>query len=637
MTKRRWTIQDSIETYGIGGWGADFFGINEAGELTVKPSPQSPTLELSKIIKGLTARGIQTPVLLRFNEIIRQRIFTIQTAFEEAIDLYGYRGQYQLAYPIKVNQNAHVVEAVRRTDHKNAVALEVGSKAELVSIMAIHENPNALLICNGYKDVEYIELALYALKLGRRPIIVVEKLHELTMIVEQSNRLGIDIPLGLRYKPTSKGEGRWEESAGTQAKFGLTCSQLMEAIEFLRIHDKLHTLELLHYHVGSQIPSIASIKRVVREAARVYVELAKLCPTLRLFDAGGGLGVDYEGVKSNDASSRDYTEGEYARDLVSSIMEHCDRSDVEHPTIITESGRALVAHHAVLVIQATESEESIGVVDSLPLPPSDHPLLNDIVEYYSQVDGTNTREILHDALEAKTQILEQFLNEQLTLEERSFAEKSLRCLIAKIRRIASTLARPPRELKQFEEDLFDLYFCNFSVFQSLPDSWAIGQLFPIMPIKMLDKEPTRQGVIADLTCDSDGKINRFIGINEPSLSIPLHTLPDDEPYYLGIFLVGAYQEILGDLHNLFGDTNVVHVDISADGSPYYPIVVEGDSIRSVLEYVRFSVPELLERLRISCENAFESGKLSENDVKIIRAKYRDALESYTYLVKEGEL
>jgi arginine decarboxylase len=636
MTKKGWTVQDSAETYGVREWGADFFNINQRGELEVQPSPKSPPLEISRIINGLTARGIQTPVLLRFNEIIRQRIFTIQGAFQDAVDLYGYQGSYQLAYPVKVNQNAHVVETVRRTDQKNPVALEVGSKAELVAIMAVHDNPEGLLICNGYKDAEYIELALYAQKLGRCPIIVVEKLHELTLIVEQSEKLGITCPLGLRYKPTSRGEGRWEESAGAQAKFGLSCTQLMEATEFLATHNRLDSLVLLHYHVGSQIPSIASIKRVVREAARVYVELAKFCPALTFFDAGGGLGVDYEGVKSNDASSRDYTEGEYARDLVSSIMEHCDRAAVKHPTIITESGRALVAHHAVLVIQATEAEVSVKVVDKLPEPPSSHPLLKDIADYYDQVNIANTREVLHDALEVKNQILELFLSEQLSLAERSYAEQSLRCLVAKIRKLAATMTKPPRELKQFEEDLVDLYFCNFSVFQSLPDSWAIGQLFPIMPLKFLDKKPTRQGVIADLTCDSDGKINKFIGgIDEPLPSLSLHPLPEDEAYYLGIFLVGAYQEILGDLHNLFGDTNVVHVDVSADGTPYYPIVVEGDSIRSVLEYVRFSVPELAERLRVSCEAAFESGRISENDMKIIRTKYRDAMESYTYLVKEG--
>jgi arginine decarboxylase len=636
MSERSWSIQKSLETYGVKEWGADFFGINEFGELYVKPHPKSPPVELIRIIKGLTARGVKTPVLLRFNEIIKQRIFTIQDAFAAAIELYGYRGKYQLAYPVKVNQNAHVVETVRKSDNKNPVALEVGSKAELVAIMAIHDNPDALLICNGYKDLEYIELAFYAKKLGRNPIIVIEKLHELDIILEQSLKLQTDIPLGLRYKPSSKGEGRWEESAGTQAKFGLTCSQLFEAMDLLKSHDRIKDVVLLHYHVGSQIPSIACIKRVVRETARVYVELAKDCPNLHLFDAGGGLGVDYEGVKSNDASSRDYTEGEYARDLISAIMEQCDRAGVEHPTVITESGRALVAHHAVLVVQATESEESVSVIDQLPEPPSDHTLLKDLIDYYQQVNASNIREILHDALEAKNQILELFLNEQITLSERSFAEKSLKYLIAKIRKIARKLARPPRELKQFEDNLFDLYFCNFSVFQSLPDSWAIGQLFPIMPIKMLNQEPTRQGVIADLTCDSDGKINRFIGINEPSQFLRLHELPEDEPYYIGIFLVGAYQEILGDLHNLFGDTNVVHVEISRDGTPTYPIVVEGDSIRSVLEYVRFNVPELLERLRKSCENALECGKLSESDVKQIRSKYRDALESYTYLVKEGE-
>ena len=504
-----------------------------------------------------------------------------------------------------------------------------------MAVFAIHDTPGGLLICNGYKDEEYVELAIMARKLGRRAIIVVEQLYEIETVLQVAGRLGIEPELGLRMNPATKGSGRWEASAGEGARFGLNSYEVMEALRQLKEHGKDHWVSLLHFHVGSQITAINSIKRVLREATRMYTELARLCPSLCFLDIGGGLAVDYDGSRTNFASSMNYTIPEYARDVVWAILSRCREAEVRPPDILSESGRAIVAHHSMLVAEVTDVAPVLDAVPALEPPPSDHPLLKDLVELYETVSLKNCVEVFHDALAAREDTLMRFEQGDLSLEERAYADRTVKRLFSRIDVLSRGLRNMPEDIAKLGASLRDMYFCNFSVFQSLPDLWAVDQLFPIMPIHRLDTEPVRRAVIADLTCDSDGKIENFIDQKAVKPYVRVHELNPVEPYYLAVFLVGAYQEILGDLHNLFGDTNAVHVDVSPDGQVELAEIIEGDTIREVLGYVQFDPHDLLARLRRSIEVALRNGALSpEESAKMLR-RFREGLDGYTYFVRES--
>jgi len=629
-----WKISESEELYQVGAWGNGYFAINQRGRLEVRPERSEKSCDLFELVQSLQQRGLTPPILLRFDQILRDRVAAIQGAFRKAIEESRYGGRYHLAYPIKVNQQFQVVEAVRLAGVESPLALEVGSKPELLAVMAIHDLPGALLICNGYKDSEYIELALLAKKLGRRPIIVIEQLDEIDLVLQLSAKLGTEIELGIRIKPTTKGAGRWDESAGERAKFGLSSWDVLKVVDKLNAVGKGGWLKLLHLHVGSQITSIGAVTRVLREATRVYSEVAAMCPSLCFFDAGGGLGVDYDGSRTSFHSSINYSVDEYAREVVYAVLERCQETGIPHPDIITESGRATVAHHAVLIIEATDVSRAIVPLPEDGAPGTEHELVLYLNELHRDLTLKNCRETLHEALVLRDEVMEQFIRGDLNLAGRAAAERVLRHIVAKIHDLASDLRRPLEELPRLKNELDDLYFCNFSIFQSIPDSWALDQLFPVMPIQRLHEEPGRQAVLADLTCDSDGRLDRFIDARGLQRSIRLHPILPDEPYYVGIFLIGAYQEILGDLHNLFGDTNAVHVNLEDDGTPQFTKIVRGDTMRQVLEYVQFSTAELVERLRLASEVAMREGRMTAPDVRALEARYREALGSYTYLIRE---
>lgn len=629
-----WNTEKGLETYRISEWGGGYFSANSEGNITVSPGRDGSKCDLFDLVKNLKDRGIEPPILIRFDGIIKDRIKSIQEAFQKAIEAWNYGGNYRVTYPIKVNQQKHVVETVRTSGHLRNLGLEVGSKPELLAVLAMHDLPDAPLLCNGYKDSEYIELALLGRKFGRRSIIIVEQFYELNEVLKIASQLNVEAEIGFRMKPSTKGSGLWVSSSGDCAKFGLNTTQIIAGIEILNEQGKLDWLKLLHFHVGSQIPAINAFKKVLKEATRMYVELAALAPSLSILDIGGGLAVDYDGSSSNFESSMNYSLDEYAESVVAAIYEACDQAGLSHPDIISESGRALVAHHAVLVTEVIDMAPALyGESPTVETAPSEHPLVLKALELYQDINQKNCVQTLHEAAELKDDILEQFTAGNLTLSDRAYAERMYRHLLSKIRLHAAGLKQKPEDLDKVEDELRDLFFCNFSVFQSAPDSWAIDQLFPIAPIHRLGEEPVRRGILADLTCDSDGQIDRFIDLKDISSSLPLHALREDQPYYLGVFLVGAYQEILGDLHNLFGDTNAVHVNIDVDGEVEITEVVRGDTVREVLEYVEYDAGELQNRLRMSLERAIRGGQLSNDEMAKIQKRYREALDGYTYLVK----
>ncbi|MEM1203812.1 MAG: biosynthetic arginine decarboxylase [Acidobacteriota bacterium] len=639
-TPRReaWTVDDSAALYGVSAWGRGYFSVNDRGHLTVGPTREGgPTVDLKELVDEVAERGIGLPLLIRFADLLAARIQQIHDAFHGAIDGYGYAGSYRGVYPIKVNQNRFMVEDLVREGRRFHYGLEAGSKPELLAVMALLSDPEALVVCNGYKDDEYIETALLASRLGPKVILVVEKPSELRLIVRVAERTGIRPRLGVRARLSSRGAGHWEASGGDRSKFGLGARELVEAVDFLRAQDMLDCFELLHFHVGSQISAIRNVKGALREGGWLYVNLMKMGAPLRYFDVGGGLGVDYDGSQTNFVSSMNYSLQEYANDVVSSLMEVCDPEDVPHPTIVTEAGRATVAHHAVLVT------ETLGVgefrVGELPdrLPEGAEPILGYLLDAYADLTPHNLRETYHDAQQYREDCLNLFNLGHLSLEHRVLAEDLYWAICRKVRDLVRGLPYVPPELQDIEAALADTYFCNFSLFQSLPDSWAIGQLFPVMPIHRLDEEPKRRGILADITCDSDGKVDRFVRSHvqeafdpqEVRRVLELHDVGDD-PYYLGFFLVGAYQEILGDLHNLFGDTHAVHVTMEEDG---YVIdhVVAGDSVAEVLAYVEYPREKLVARVRRLAEAAIRQKKLTREEARYLMARYEEGLSGYTYL------
>jgi arginine decarboxylase len=616
--------------YSIKRWGEGYFDINPKGHVTVKANRQGSGGDLYELIQSLVQRGIEAPILVRFNGIIRDRISTLHRAFQAAIQECNYRGSYQMAFPIKVNPQRHVVEAVQQGGREFNIGLEVGSKPELIAVMAQENTPGTLLLCNGYKDSEYISLALMASKLGKRTLIIIEQVYELKLVLDAAEKLGIEALIGFRMKLANKGTGKWHSSGGENSKFGLFAHEIVFCLEQLRAKNKTHWLKLLHFHIGSQITSIESIKKSLHEGVRMYTELARDYSSLCYFDVGGGLAIDYDGSKSVADFSMNYTLEEYARNVVYVIGEACLEAGVADPIIITESGRGVVAHHSVLITEVIDITAAPLKIDKFD-PPTQHAIILTLVGMYEELTVGNCRETFHDAMELKEMILEEFIYGKLSLIERAYAERVYSLLLLKIRQVFRQMPEPPQEIEILDQILLEIYFCNFSVFQSLPDSWAIGQLFPIMPIHRLHERPTHRSVLADLSCDSDGTIDSFIGQKGASSFLKLHDYRE-EPYYLGIFLTGAYQEILGGLHNLFGDPNVVHAELDEKGEWEFSSLVEGDTIEEVLNYVQYNPERMLNQLHALIERSLKTGELSPLESAQIKKKFKQALESYTYLV-----
>jgi len=632
-TPRKWTLADSVETYEIRTWGQPYFGVNEKGHVIIHPEgPAGASADLKELVDEVKRRGIGLPLLIRFTDILHKRVEELNEAFAKAITEYEYEGQYRGVYPIKVNQVATVVAEILRAGKPYHYGLEAGSKPELLAVMALLEDPQALIVCNGYKDEEYVETALLASKLDRQVILVVEKLSELALIADVSERLGVRPKIGIRVRLSSRGSGRWEASGGDRSKFGLSSSEILEAMSFMRERGLLDCFELLHFHLGSQISAIRSFKNALREAGRFYVELVKAGAPLKYFDVGGGLGVDYDGSQTNFASSMNYTMQEYANDIVYGLKEMCDAAEVPQPNIVSESGRAVVAHHAVLVtdILGTLEFESKPIPDTIDEDAAN--VVKNLHATYKEITRKNLQEAYHDAVDLKEESLQLFSLGHLPLDQRVMAENLYWAICHRIARLAKEQDDPPEEFEHLEKTLSDTYFCNFSVFQSLPDSWAIDHLFPIMPIHRLNSEPTRRAVLADITCDSDGKIEHFIGRRDVKDVLELHPL-NGEDYYLGIFLVGAYQEILGDLHNLFGDTNDVQVTLT-DGGYAIDHVEPGDTVTEVLKYVGYNNEDLVAKLRRFAEAALRKGKLTLDESRYLLRAYEEGLAGYTYLERD---
>lgn len=625
----RWSISDSLDLYGIQRWGEGIFTANAKGHVCLSRDNNSESIDLKSLMDEIRLRGLEPPVLIRFTDILHKRLDMIAGAFHRAIKSCGYRGPYRGVYPIKVNQHRHVLEDIVTFGRKHHFGLECGSKPELLLAIALQEDPEAVIVCNGFKDRDYIETALFASRLGGRIFLVVEKLPELSLILDVSRKMKVDPCLGIRMKLSSRGKGLWETSSGELSKFGLRADEIVEAVRLLKKRNKLHTLQLLHWHIGSQISDIQRIMGALKEATSIFIEVCKMGAPISYVDAGGGLAVDYDGSHTNFASSANYTLDEYAQDVVSAFFEACEESGVAHPTIITEAGRAVVAHHSVLVIEAFATSRT-GSDRGLPNLPAKSPeILQKMKEIYDDFMGKNFQETFHDALEARRDTLSLFNLRHLSLEQRAIAEQYFWALCQRLYQYVKTLDYVPDEMIGLERLLCTTYYCNFSLFQSLPDHWAVRQLFPVMPLHRLNEKPTEDGILADITCDSDGVINEFVDLRDVRKTVPVHRLVDGEPYYIGVFLVGAYQEILGDLHNLFGDTNVVHVSAGADG---YVIdkTVEGDTVADVLEYVEFGRRDLLRRMRQRVECALASGVMRlEESAPFIR-EIDESLDDYSY-------
>lgn len=633
-----WNSKKSAELYGINYWGANFYRINEQGNVEVKPAGQNgPGLDLANLIGDLQERGIRMPILLRFPDIIKARIELLAGVFARAIEEQKYNGVYRGVYPIKVNQQKHLVEEILEFGQFHRFGLEAGSKPELLITLAYMDTPNALIVCNGFKDNEYIEMALISQKLGRNTLIVIDRFSELPMVVAASKRLGIRPKVGFRVKLNTPGSGRWAETSGAKSKFGLTPSEIVQGVEYLRKENMLDCLELIHFHIGSQIPSIQAIKAAMKEGARFFAEIYQMGANLKYIDVGGGLGVDYDGSGRSD-SSTNYSEQEYANDIVSVLQSICDEKKIPHPDIISESGRALVAHATALVFDVLGHNEAALHKFELNHADKESRLVQDLWDIYKNLTKENINEYYNDLVEKKRDTLQLFTYGVLSLEQRAKAEDLFRAIATKI----VSIARENPELEDIryalEQELSDTYFCNFSVFQSLPDSWALEQLFPIIPIHRLNERPDRRAILVDLTCDSDGHISNFIdaeaGGGQKYLEV--HALEPGKPYYMAVFLTGAYQEILGDLHNLFGDTDTVHVSLNDTG---YQIdhVVEGNDVKEVLEYVEYNRPELLERIRKATEGSILKGTISRSEARTLLELYERGLSSYTYLTEESAM
>lgn len=631
---RRWRIEDSAELYNVKGWGRSYFSINDKGHVQVTPKEGYAAVDVKDVLDELQLRDITPPVLLRFPDILDNRIEKISRCFKQAAEEYNYKAQNFIIYPIKVNQVRQVVEEIVSHGKKFNIGLEAGSKPELHAVLALNIADKSVIVCNGYKDENYIELALLAQKMGRRIYIVAEKLNELKLIVTVARRIGIRPNIGVRIKLTSSGSGKWEESGGDSSKFGLNSSELLEAIAFLENKDMKDCLKLIHFHIGSQITKIRHIKNALREACQFYVQLSKMGFGIEFVDIGGGLGVDYDGTRSSASeNSMNYSIQEYANDSISQLVDACEKNNLPQPNIITESGRSLTAHHSILVLDVLETTHVPQWDDDDVVEEGEHELAREIYAIWDKLNQQRIFESWHDALQIREEALDLFSLGLLDLRTRAIIEKLFWSIAREVNDIALTLKHAPEELRKVVKILPDKYFCNFSLFQSLPDSWAIDQVFPIMPLSRLDEKPTRHATLQDITCDSDGKVSTYVSSQGASNFLPVHALKNGEPYYLGVFLVGAYQEILGDMHNLFGDTNAVHIDVYKD---HYEIdqVIEGETVAEVLDYVEYNSKKLVRNVESWVTASMKSGKITPEEGREFLSNYRSGLYGYTYLERE---
>ncbi len=629
---RKWRIEDSAELYNINGWGLKYFGINDKGHVAVTPRENSAQVDLQELMDELQVRDVSSPVLVRFPDILDNRIEKISNCFKQAADEYGYTAKNFIIYPIKVNQMRPVVEEIVSHGKRFNIGLEAGSKPELHAVLAINIAENSLIICNGYKDKNYIELALLAQKMGRRIFLVVEKLNELHLIASIAKRLNIRPNIGIRIKLASSGSGKWEESGGDVSKFGLNSSELLEALDILEKNEMKDCLRLIHFHIGSQVTKIRRIKNALREASQFYVQLHRMGFNVDFVDIGGGLGVDYDGTRSSSESSMNYTIQEYVNDSIWALVDSCTKNDIPQPNIITESGRSLTAHHSVLIFEVLETATLPIWDESEEVTGDDHELVRDIYNLWHNINQPRLLETWHDALQIREEALDLFSLGLLDLRMRAQVERLFWTIAREVYKKATAMKHAPEELKSVAKMLPDKYFCNFSLFQSLPDSWAIDQVFPIMPISRLGERPAHSATLQDITCDSDGKIDNFISSRNYSYHLPVHAIKKSESYYIGVFLVGAYQEILGDLHNLFGDTNAVHVSVYND---HYEIdqVIDGETVAEVLDYVQYNPKRMVRSVETWVTSSMKEGIISPKEGREFLSNYRSGLYGYTYFEK----
>jgi len=628
---RKWRTEDSAELYNINGWGINYFSINEKGHVVVTPRKDGVEVDLKELVEELQLRDVSAPMLIRFPDILDSRIEKMASCFKIASEEYAYKAQNFIIYPIKVNQMRPVVEEIVGHGKKFNIGLEAGSKPELHAVIAINTDNDSLIICNGYKDEDYIELALLAQKMGRRIYLVVEKLSELKLIIKIAKQFKIKPNLGIRIKLASSGSGKWEDSGGDVSKFGLTSSELLEALEILEKHKMKDCLHLVHFHIGSQVNKIRRIKIAIREASQFYVQLHLNGYNISFVDIGGGLGVDYDGTRSsNSESSVNYSIQEYVNDVISTMVDVSDKNNLPHPNVITESGRSLTAHHSVLIFEVLEATSLPVWGEDEAIEPEEHELLKELFSLWSTLNQTRMHETWHDAQQIREEALDRFSLGLLDLQTRAKIEKLFWSIAKEVQQMTNGMKHISEELTTLPKLLSDKYFCNFSLFQSLPDSWAIDQIFPIIPIQRLDEKPDRSATLQDITCDSDGKIDNFISTRNLSYYLPVHSLKPKEPYYIGVFLVGAYQEILGDLHNLFGDTNAVHVSVDDKG---YSIdqIIDGETVAEVLEYVQYNPKKLVRTVETWVTSSVKSGIITAEEGKEFLSNYRSGLYGYTYL------
>jgi arginine decarboxylase len=625
-----WTIEDSEKLYRIQGWGEPYFSINAAGHVTVSPKgDRGGSLDLYELVESLKQRNLALPLLVRFSDILEDRIERLNSCFARAIARYNYKNVYRGVFPVKCNQQRHLIENLVRFGEPHHFGLEAGSKPELMIALALLKTPGALLICNGYKDREYVETAVLAQRLGQTSVIVLEQVEEVQLAIAASKSLGIKPVLGVRAKLTTKGVGRWGGSTGDRAKFGLTIPEIIQAVTELEKAGMLDCLQLLHFHIGSQISSISVIKEAIREASHIYVELAKLGANMNYLDVGGGLGVDYDGSKTNFHASKNYNMQNYANDVVAGIKDACDERKIPVPIIISESGRAIASHQSVLIFDVLGTSDVLREVPEA-VGENAHQIPRNLYEIYQSIGPENYQEAYNDAIQFKEEAISLFNLGYLGIVERAKTEQLYWACCEKIQAIARQKEYVPDDLEDLEKVMASIYYINLSVFRSAPDCWAINQLFPIMPINRLDEEPTQRGILADLTCDSDGKLDQFIDLRDVKSVLELHSLKPGEPYYLALFLGGAYQEIMGNLHNLFGDANVVHIQLTPAG---YNIehVVKGDTMKEVLSYVQYDAESLVESIRLQTEEAFQNNKITLAESQLLLQNYERSLSRYTYL------
>lgn len=633
---RGWTIRDSAELYQLSAWGGDAFTIDERGDLIVQPhGKQGPRFSLPELVEDLRSRGLELPLLLRISNILQLRVQALAGAFNKAIQESGYQSRYRPVFPIKVNQQRDVVEELVEFGREHSLGLEAGSKPELLVALAHMTNPQGLVICNGYKDARYVETAMLAQKLGVHCIIVIDRIEELDTVLRVSRRLDLRPHIGIRAKLASRGAGKWVESGGEKSKFGLTTAEVVAVVDRLRELNMLDCLELLHFHIGSQITAIRAIKDALKESTRIYVELHAMGAGLKFIDVGGGLAVDYDGSQTNFHSSANYSLQEYANDVVFAVQEACDDKGIPHPGIVSESGRALTAHHSILVFDVLGVSR---VAVEVPKDAEQHEdgTITQMCQILREISQKNFQESYHDALQLKEEATSLFNLGYLDLKGRALAESLFWAICDRIRGIVATLDYVPDELSGLERALADTYYCNFSVFQSVPDHWAVKQLFPTMPIHRLHERPIRRAILADLTCDSDGKVDRFIDLRDVKNVLEVHPYAPGRPYYLAMFLVGAYQEILGDLHNLFGDTNAIHISMDEEHGYRIERVIEGDSVAEVLSYVQYDKQDLVRRMRGRVEAAVRQGGINMKESALLMKRYEEGLSGYTYLTDDAD-